>query len=130
MDSRGRIVIQKQAAVDYELIAGFMRDDQFGACVMFGLGGILAELEPDVMFALAPLDRAAALKLVRSLRNRKLMQGFRSMAALDEQAAADLLVALGNLGAAYPQIAQIDINPLVVAGGKPLAVDATVVLKA
>jgi acyl-CoA synthetase (NDP forming) len=128
LQGQGRILIQKQAPSEYELIAGFMRDEQFGACVMFGLGGILAELEPDVMFALAPLNRAGALKLLRSLRNRKLMQGFRGMAPIDEEAMAGILVKLGDLGVAYPQIAQIDINPLVVAGGKPLAVDAGIVL--
>lgn len=126
---RGRILIQKQVPVAYELIAGFMRDDQFGPCVMFGLGGILAELEPDVMFALAPLNTAGAVKLIRSLRNRRLMQGFRGLPPIDEQAMADVLVRLGNLGAAYPQIAEIDINPVAVTGGKPMAVDATVVLR-
>jgi acetate---CoA ligase (ADP-forming) len=129
MNPRGRILIQKQVSVDYELIAGFMRDDQFGPCVMFGLGGILAELEPDVMFAPAPLSPAGALRLMRSLRNRRLMQGFRGMPPIDEKAMADMLVRLGALGLAYPQIAEIDINPVAVAGGKPVAVDATVVLK-
>ena len=122
----GRILIQKQISYDYELIAGFLRDAQFGPCVMFGLGGILAELEPDVMFAMAPLTQANAIALIRSLRNRRLLQGFRGMTPLDENAAARLLVNLGELGAAYSQIEQIDINPLVVRKGLPLAVDANV----
>ena len=125
----GRVLVQKQIACDYELIAGFLRDTQFGPCVMFGLGGLLAELEPDVMFALAPLTQAKAVQLIHSLRNRKLLQGFRGMIPLDENAAARLLVNLGNLGATHPQIEQIDINPLVVSKGVPIAVDANVVLK-
>ncbi|MFW6052586.1 MAG: acetate--CoA ligase family protein [Desulfosalsimonas sp.] len=124
----GRILIQKQVHVDYELIAGFMRDPSFGACVMFGLGGILAELEPDVVFDLAPLDRLRALKMIRSVRNRKLFQGFRGKPPLDEEAAAQIIVALGRAGAAHPQISQIDINPLAVNRGSPVAVDAGVVL--
>lgn len=128
LDGHGRILVQKQVAFDYELIAGFVRDDQFGACVMFGLGGILAELEPDVVFALAPLDLEAALRLVRSLRNRRLIEGFRGMTPLNQEVMAQLLVDLGRLGDAYPQIAQIDINPLVVRAGLPIAVDANVVM--
>lgn len=128
MDPGGRILLQQQVAGEYELIAGFLRDDQFGACVMFGLGGVLAELEPDVMFALAPLDKTSALKLIRSIRNRRLLKGFRGMAPLDENATADLLVALGNLGTAHPRIAQIDINPLMVTAGRPVAVDANVIV--
>ncbi len=129
MDGPGRILVQKQVAFEYELIAGFVRDDQFGACVMFGLGGVFAELEPDVAFALAPLDLAAALRLVRALRNRRLIEGFRGMTPLKQEVMAQLLVDLGRLGQAYPRIAQIDINPLVVRAGLPMAVDATVVLK-
>lgn len=129
MNPHGRILIQQQVPVDYELIAGFMRDDQFGPCVMFGLGGILAELEPDVMFALAPLSQAGAVKMMHGLRNRRLMQGFRGLPPIDETAMADMLVRLGALGTAYPQIAEIDINPVAVSGGKPVAVDATVVLR-
>ncbi|MCF8110414.1 MAG: acetate--CoA ligase family protein [Desulfobacteraceae bacterium] len=124
----GRILIQKQVHVDYELIAGFMRDPAFGACVMFGLGGILAELEPDVVFELAPVDRQRALKMIRSVRNRKLFQGFRGRPPLDEEAAAQILVDLGRAGTAHPQISQIDINPLAVNRGSPVAVDAGVVL--
>ena len=125
----GRVLVQKQLSYDYELIAGFLRDSQFGPCVMLGLGGILAELEPDVMFALAPLTKAKAVQLIRSLRNSKLMKGFRGMTPLDEDAASQLLVNLGNFGATHPQIEQIDINPLVVCNGAPMAVDANVILK-
>jgi acetyltransferase len=127
LGNQGRILVQRQVPMEYELIAGFVRDVQFGPCVMFGLGGILAELEPDVVFALAPLSVSDALKLIHGLRNRKLLQGFRGMSALDEGATARLLVNLGDLGAAYPAIEQIDINPLVVHRGLLVAVDANIV---
>ena len=129
LDHRGKILIQKEVQSEYELIAGFIRDDQFGPCVMFGLGGILSELEPDVVFAMAPLDRESALKLIQRIRSRRLLQGFRGMPPLDEAAMADILVNLGTVGVAYPQIEQIDINPLAISTGAPVAVDATVVLK-
>jgi acyl-CoA synthetase (NDP forming) len=130
LDHRGRILIQKEVKSDYELIAGFVRDDQFGPCVMFGLGGIFSELEPDVVFAMAPLDRESALKLINRIRSRRLLQGFRGITPLKEDTIADILVNLGNVGIAYPQIEQIDINPLAVSKGTPLAVDANIILKA
>ena len=125
----GRILLQKEIKFDYELIAGFIRDDQFGPCVMFGLGGIFSELEPDVVFALAPLDRDEALKVIDRIRGQRLLQGFRGKAPLEKKLMADILVGLGRLGATYPEIAQIDINPLVVSDGIPLSVDANVILK-
>jgi acyl-CoA synthetase (NDP forming) len=129
LDGSGKILIQKQVTSDYELIAGFIRDDQFGPCVMFGLGGIFSELEPDVAFAMAPLDQQSAVQLIQRLRSRRLLEGFRGMKPLDEGAMADILVNLGIVGVAYPQIEQIDINPLAINTGSPVAVDATVMLK-
>ncbi|TFG92400.1 MAG: CoA-binding protein, partial [Syntrophobacterales bacterium] len=128
MEGSGRIVIQRQLEVDYELIAGFLRDDQFGPCVMFGLGGIFSELEKDVVFALAPLSRGDAIALIRRIRGRKLLDGFRGMAPLNEEVMADILVALGSLGVSYEEIGQVDINPLAVSGGVPTAVDATIII--
>jgi acetyltransferase len=130
MGHQGRILIQKEVKADYELMAGFIRDDQFGPCVMFGMGGIFSELDPDVVFALAPLDLEDARKLMAGIRGRKLLQGFRGKAPLEEEAMAHILVQLGRLGKAYPRIEQIDINPLIVSRGRPLAVDATVILTA
>jgi len=129
MGDQGRILVQKQIKMDYELIAGFLRDKEFGPCVMFGLGGILAELEPDVAFALAPLKQEEALELINQIRGKRLLEGFRGMAPLHKELMADILVHLGNLGTAHPRIEQIDINPLVVNEGSPLAVDATVILR-
>jgi len=126
---RGRILIQRQAERDYELIAGFIRDDQFGPCIMFGLGGVLSELQPDVVFALAPLKRPEAMELIDRIHGRRLLQGFRGMIPLKRELMAQILVNLGNLGAAYSQIEQIDINPVIVSAGSPVAVDATVILR-
>jgi acyl-CoA synthetase (NDP forming) len=130
LDHRGRILIQKEVQSEYELMTGFIRDDQFGPCVMFGLGGVFSELEPDVVFAMAPLDRDSALKLIHRIRSKRLLQGFRGMMPLREDIMMDILVNLGNVGVACPQIEQIDINPLAVRKGVPLAVDANVILKA
>jgi acyl-CoA synthetase (NDP forming) len=129
LDHRGKILVQKQIRSDYELIAGFIRDNQFGPCVMFGLGGIFSELEPDVAFALAPLDRQRAVQLIRRIRAKRLLQGFRGITPLKEEIMADILINLGVVGIAYPQIEQIDMNPVIVSKGIPVAVDATIILK-
>ncbi len=125
---KGRILLQKQVDKDYELIVGFLRDREFGPCVMFGLGGILAELDPDVVFALAPLSRREAVELMGRIRGKRLLDSFRGMRPLNRERMADILVALSHMGAEYPFIKHIDINPVVVHQGMPLIVDANIVL--
>ncbi len=129
MNGQGRILLQRQLSIDYELIAGYLLDVQFGPCVMFGLGGIFSELQRDVVFATAPMTSKSALELIYRIKGRKLLQGFRGMMPINGKAMVDILVGLSNLGAACPQIEQIDINPLIVSGGNPVAVDASVILK-
>jgi acyl-CoA synthetase (NDP forming) len=128
MGAYGRFLLQQEVRGDYELIAGFIRDPQFGPCVMFGLGGIFSELNPDVAFALAPLDEGGAKDLIKAIRSQQLLQGLRGKKPIREDVLAPILIQLSRIGAAYPEIEQIDINPLVVRQGKPLAVDATVIL--
>ncbi|MCB2227594.1 MAG: acetate--CoA ligase family protein [Desulfarculaceae bacterium] len=130
MDGQGRILVQRQQRPDYELIAGYLRDPQFGPCVMLGLGGVLAELEPDVAFELAPLDHQRALAMLGRLRGAKLLEGYRGQAPLDREALAGLLCRLGDLGASQPGITQIDINPVAVEKGAPLALDASIIWEA
>jgi len=129
MNGQGRILLQRQLSIDYELIAGYLLDVQFGPCVMFGLGGIFSELQRDVVFATAPLTEQSALDLIFRIKGSKLLQGFRGMMPINEKGMAGILVGLGNLGAACPQIEQIDINPLIVSGGNPVAVDASIILQ-
>jgi acetate---CoA ligase (ADP-forming) len=129
MKGRGRVLLQRQLRIDFELIAGYLKDAEFGPCVMFGLGGITAELEPDVTFALAPLSKEEALELMDGIRAKRLLAGFRGMAPLNTDLMTEFLVNLGNLGSACPAIGHIDINPVAVVEGAPVAVDATVILE-
>jgi len=129
MKGRGKILLQRQMPIEYELIVGMLRDAQFGPCVMFGLGGIFSELQKDVVFAPAPLSLSTAKELILRISGKKLLQGFRGRKPLDMKRMADILVSLGNLAAACPEIEQIDINPLTVSQGKPVAVDATIIRK-
>ena len=127
MAGRGRILVQRQHKPDHELIVGFLRDRQFGPCVMLGLGGVLAELEPDVAFELAPLDQPRARAMLDRLRGAKLLKGYRGLPPLDQQALAELICRLGDLGASLPAISQIDLNPVAVENGAPLALDTSVI---
>ena len=128
MSGNGTLLIQKQIQGYPELIAGLIRDPQFGPCVMCGFGGILAEVMADSVFASAPLSHAEALGLIGRLKTQKLLNGFRGFAAVERDALADLLVRIGELGFTYPQIKEIDLNPLIVSDGKPIAVDATIII--
>ncbi len=127
MGGPGRIVVQRQVRPDYELIAGFLDDPGFGPVVMLGRGGIYAEVDPDVAFDLAPLDRDRALALMGRLRVEKLFDGRRGVAPLDRGALADLICRLGELGLSRPDVSQVDVNPVAVVNGRPIALDATIV---
>ena len=110
-----------------ELIAGVVRDPQFGASVMLGIGGILAEAIADVVFRPAPLDRVTAHEMIADLATQKLLGEFRGEAAVDREKLVDVLVGLGKLASERSDIASIDVNPLIVrADGVPIAVDALV----
>jgi acetyltransferase len=128
MSNDGSVLIQKQIQGDPELIAGLMRDPQFGPCVMCGFGGILAEVMADSVFAAAPLNKSEALALIGRLKTQKLLNGFRGFTAVDRDVLADILVRLGDLAVAFEQIKEIDINPLIVQEGRPIAVDATIII--
>lgn len=108
-----------------ELIAGLVRDEQFGPCVMLGLGGILAEAVADVAFRLAPLEHGDALDLIDDLGAQSLLGEFRGEPAVDRKALADTLMALSRI-AADSNIQSVDLNPLIVVEGRPVAVDALV----
>ena len=108
-----------------ELIAGLVRDEQFGPCVMLGLGGILAEAVADVAFRLAPLEHGDALDLIDDLGAQSLLGEFRGEPAVDREALADTLMALSRI-AADSDIRSVDLNLLIVVEGRPVAVDALV----
>ena len=108
-----------------ELIAGLVRDEQFGPCVMLGLGGILAEAVADVAFRLAPLEHGDALDLIDDLGAQSLLGEFRGEPAVARAALADPLMALSRI-AADSDIRSVDLNPLIVVEGRPVAVDALV----
>jgi acyl-CoA synthetase (NDP forming) len=111
-----------------ELVVGATRDVRFGAVVLVGLGGTLVETLRDTALALAPLDCAAAERLLRSLRAAAVLDGVRGGPALDVAAAARAVVAFGDAMAAHPEIAELEVNPLLVTPHNAVALDARVAL--
>ena len=124
-DGDVELLVSTMVRGDRELIAGMVRDPQFGPCVMLGVGGVLAEAVADVAFRLAPLDRLDAHDLVDDLAAQALLGPFRGQPAVDRDVLVDTLCALGDL-ATDETIASIDLNPLIVVDGRPVAVDALV----
>jgi acetate---CoA ligase (ADP-forming) subunit beta len=125
-ENDARLLVQRMVSGRRELILGLIRDPQFGPCVMLGLGGILAEAVRDVVFRVAPLAPIDALEMVEDLRAAHLLGPFRGEPAVDRGALAEALAALGRIGVERAEIVSIDVNPMIVQGALPVAVDALV----
>ncbi len=124
------ILVQEMIQGNREIVCGLLRDVQFGPCVMFGLGGIFTELLQDVVFRVAPLSDFDAQQMMADIRTAKVLDSFRGEAAADRGALAKILVALGQIGLARPEVEAIDVNPLKIRkDGSPVAVDALVKIR-
>ncbi len=133
IEERGRgeldgILVQQMISGGREFVAGMVRDPQFGPCVMFGLGGIYTEVLRDIAFRVAPLRLRDAFEMMDEIRTGSLLGPFRGMPPVDRGALARLLVNLGRIGLEIQEISEIDINPLIIDGDSPVAVDALVIL--
>ena len=113
-----------------ELIAGVLRDPQFGPSVMIGVGGVLAEALADVAFRLVPVERVDAEEMLDDLAAQPLLGRVRGEPPVDRRAVADVVLALSGLAVENTDIVSVDVNPLVVVDGRPVAVDALVEVKA
>ncbi|MEU6065487.1 acetate--CoA ligase family protein [Streptomyces sp. NPDC047082] len=111
-----------------ELIVGVNRDPRFGPVAMVGLGGVLAEALHDIAFTLAPVPAGRALRLLRGLRTAALLDGVRGRPPVDVEAAAAAVETITAFAAAHPEIAEIEVNPLLVRPSGVLALDSRAVL--
>lgn len=121
-------LVQPQIIGKREFVAGLFRDYQFGPVIMFGLGGIFTEALSDVSFRLAPLSEADISDMLSEIRAKKLLKAFRGESAINAKQLRQTLLGLSQLSIEHPDVAEIDINPLLSdASGNLYAVDALVI---
>lgn len=123
------ILVQEMVKGTRELVIGMIRDLQFGPCVMFGLGGIFTEVLKDVSFRVAPLEKRDALEMAQEIKGAAILGSIRGLPPVDLELLTSLLINAGQLGLELEAVQEVDVNPLIITGNKPVAVDALVVLK-
>ncbi|MEO8887848.1 MAG: GNAT family N-acetyltransferase [Jatrophihabitantaceae bacterium] len=120
------LLIQPMAPTGTELIIGAVRDPQVGPMVMVGAGGVLADLVDDRAFRLAPLAVEDAEVMIAGLRLARLLDGYRGRPVVRHAAVADVLVRVAALAADLPELAELDLNPLICNEDGPIVVDARI----
>ncbi len=125
---RGVAVEKMVTDVDYELIIGAKKDRDFGAVILFGMGGTLAEFIKDFSIGLPPLNQTLAKMLMQDTRVYKMLRGFRGKPPADFEQIEEILVNFSNLIVDFPEIAEVDVNPLAIANGQASVLDARIIL--
>jgi acyl-CoA synthetase (NDP forming) len=125
-DGAVELLVAPMVSGTRELIAGVVHDPQFGPCVMLGVGGVLAEALGDVAFRLAPLTELDAAELIDDLATQGLLGAFRGEPPVDRAALVATLSGLARLAAERPDVNSVDLNPLMIVNGRPVALDALV----
>ncbi len=123
-------LVEKMAQKGQEVIVGMRRDSGFGPVMMFGMGGVFVELIKDVAFRIAPLTRQDAEEMIFETKAARLLQGYRGEPAADVEAVVSTILRLSQLACDFPQIEEMEINPLLVlaAGEGAIALDGRVIL--
>jgi len=124
------ILVERMAQPGREVIVGMRLDPQFGPLLMFGLGGVYVELIRDVAFRVAPLTRRDAREMIAETKAGRVLAGLRGQPPADTDQVVEIILRLAQLALDHPQIAELEINPLVVydAGQGAQALDARAVL--
>lgn len=112
------------AGADFELLLGIKGDPLFGPVLLFGSGGIYAEIFADRVLALPPLNRQLIRRMVEETRIARIFAGYRNRPPLDIERLEIMLLQLSQLAVDFPEIAELDLNPVLVKNGTPLVVDA------
>lgn len=119
-------ILMQQMLAGTELFVGAKKEDKFGHIILCGLGGIFIEVLKDVSSALVPVSKNEAFDMIRSLKSYKIIQGVRGQKPVNENAFADTICKLSALLEAAPEIAEIDLNPLLGTESGVTAVDARI----
>ena len=119
----GRTVLVQPRRSGVEMVVGARRDPAFGPVVMTGLGGTAVELLEDVTFALAPVGVEEAIGMIEQLRGFPLLTGYRRLPSVDIPVLGALIAGVSRLISTYPEITEIDLNPVIATGSEAVAVD-------
>jgi hypothetical protein len=121
--AEGALVLVQRQHRGVELLVGGVRDPEFGPMVMAGLGGVLVETHRDVQLAVAPVDTGRARAMLSSLRGAAILGGLRGSPPVHLGFVAETIVAVGDLMVAHPEIAELDLNPVLAGPDGCVAVD-------
>ena len=127
-DIRG-VIVSPMADVGVEVIIGTKVDDQFGPVIMFGMGGVLVEILKDVAFRVLPISPTTARQMIEEIRSAPMLNGYRGQAPCDKKALRRLLLKCSELIEAYPQIVEMDLNPVIAHEKGVSIVDARILLR-
>jgi acetate---CoA ligase (ADP-forming) len=125
-DIRG-VLVTPMAKKGTEIIIGVVRDPIFGPVLMFGLGGIFVEILEDVAFRAIPLSRHDAESMVGQLKGGRILAGVRGEAPVDKAALVELLLKVSSIVSAYPQLSELDLNPVIAYPDGYAVVDARII---
>jgi acetyltransferase len=114
---------------DYELILGSKKDADFGPVILFGMGGIMTEILRDQAIALPPLNRLLAQRLIESTRVYQLLKGYRNRPPGNLELLEEILIRLSQLVTDFPEIVELDVNPLILIEDKAYALDARIIIR-
>ena len=124
------VLVEEMVAGSREFMAGMNRDAAFGPVVAFGLGGTMTEVFRDIAFAVFPGSDGDVAELPGLIRGKALLGPFRGQPAVDEDKLTAIVEAVARIAADHPQIAEIDVNPILIRGSEPVAADALMILSA
>ncbi len=113
---------------DYEILLGAKRDPNFGPVILFGMGGIYTEVLKDHSLGLPPMNRLLARRLMEETKAYTLLKGYRNRPAADIERLEEMIIRLSQLLIDFPEIAELDMNPVLIKDGKPVAVDARILV--
>ena len=122
-------VLGAMAQRGVEVIIGTKYDDQFGPIIMYGLGGVMVEILKDISFRVLPISRRSARNMIGETKSAPILKGVRGEAACDEKSLVELLLLCSDIVESYPEIHEMDLNPVIVRPGGLSIADARVILK-
>jgi acetate---CoA ligase (ADP-forming) len=127
-DIRG-VLVSSMAPKGVEVIIGTKIDEQFGPVIMYGLGGVMVEILKDISFRVLPISRHSAKKMITETKSAPILEGIRGNPPCDQKALVHLLLLVSDLVEAYPDIHEMDLNPVIVHESGLSIVDARILLK-